>query len=55
MDDTTWARMHLMGTNYQDEDCVPGSGAAAAIIDLVNATILDRYYTGCNLNLVGGM
>ena len=53
VDDDVWARIHLLGKNYQEEDCVPGLGATAAITNIVNATEQNRFVTGGILNLVG--
>ena len=54
IDDTIWLRQHLIGTILQEEDCVPGSGAAAMIIDIVNATELECYSASCTGILIGG-
>ena len=54
IDDTVWLRQHLIGTILQEEDCVPGSGAAAMIVDIVNATELGGWPAGCTGILIGG-
>ena len=54
IDDTVWVRQHLIGTILQEEDCVPESGAAAMVIDIVNATELEGWPVGCTGILTGG-
>ena len=53
-DDTVWLRQHLIGVILQEEDCVPGSGAAAMMIDLMNATEIADYGIACTGILIGG-
>ena len=55
IDDTVWLRQHLIGTILQEEDCVPGSGAAAMMVDIVNMTQLDPTdFAGCTGIILGG-
>ena len=55
IDDTVWLRQHLIGTILQEEDCMPGTGAATMMIDIVNATELGDFLGGCTGTLIGGM
>ena len=54
IDDTSWNRLHQIGTNLYEEDLVPGSGVASMMVNIVTDPLLAGHFTGCTGNLVGG-
>ena len=55
IDDTSWNRLHQIGTNLYEEDLVPGSGVAPMMVDIVTDPALAGHFMRCTGNLVGGM